>query len=358
MRLLYSAGALWVLARRWFAFALVLAILLSQYLMAVLSALGWLTLPLFWAASLSMLPGIGVVSLHALPGLALTWALREALLPHAWIAAERALPQTRAQSLTADLAVVVLAQSPLFVLYAGSCLTWGAERPAWMAGLWGRALLALALSILLSLAMGVAMLKGRRRSWHGTSKPAQRPHSMALSPPPALERLGVWAALLLLPLWRGPARSLGVWLLGQCLVLGACLIAALERPAYANWWLAAFALFAMQGSARAQALAQRDLAALTQASRALPLKREALGRSQTLLALAPSLLVWPALLAVLLLGPWQFAPRAGPLYLLAGLTLPALNLYLKGRVAENDAARWLFCLGLWVALATECVEWV
>ncbi|MEH0166584.1 hypothetical protein [Roseateles microcysteis] len=349
MRLRYSAAALWALARRWGAFVLVLAALLGQY---AGQAIGWPALPLFWAVSLPLWPGIAVVVAHALVATMLSWALRDALLPRHWLEAERALPQPRAAVYRADAAVVALAQAPLLLLHALSWLSWRLHQPAWMHGLWLGSAVAFAASLLLGLALGVLLLRwrrqpGRARWMRGTQiASASRPR--------------VWAALLLMPLWRGPARPLGLWLLAVATGLLICLQQAWHAPEHLRWWLAGYAFVALLGSSRALALAERDLQGLVDASLPLPLPARAWHHARRMLALAPVLLCWPLLLLMMLAGPWQLAPLAGPLSLLAALLAPVLALYLPadpGRKGDEiRAARWLLFLAVWIVLVTECLK--
>jgi len=349
MRMRYSAAALWALALRWGAFVLVLAALLGQY---AGQAIGWPALPLFWAVSLPALPGSLLVIGHALLATLLAWALREALLPRLWLEAERALPQPPAAAWWADAAVVGLAQAPLALLYIGSWFSWRLQAPAWMQGLWPASALALSISLLLGWLMGVLLLRWRRqpRRWSGL----MRPRAARRVAPRA------WAALLLLPMQRGPARPLGLWLLACVAALLLCLQQAWRAPDDLRWWLAAYAFLAQVGSSRGLALAQRDLAGLIGASAMLPLPAQAWHHAQRLLALGPVLLCWPLLTGLLLMGPWALAPLAGPLFLLAALLAPLLTLYLPaapGRKGDEiRAARWLLFLAVWIVLATECLK--
>lgn len=350
MRVRYSAVALWALARRWGAFVAVFAALLGNY---AGQAIGWPALPLFWAVSLTALPGMAVVAGHALIATLLAWALREALLPRRWMEAERALPLTRAQAWAADAAVVALTQAPLAFLYLASWISWRLHAPAWMRGLWLGSALALLASLLLGLLLGVLLLRWRRqpRRWRG---------QLLTIGTAASRQPRVWVALVLIPLWRGPARALGLWLVACFTALLLCLQQAWLAPEQLRWWLAAYAGIALLSASRGLTLAQRDLQALADASLPLPLPAKAWHHAQHLLALSPALLAWPLLVAMLMLGPWSLAPLAGPLFLAAALLAPALTLYLPaaaGRAGDEvRAARWLLFLTVWIVLATECLK--
>ena len=346
MRLAWSTGALLAVARRWAAFLLVsIAVLGIGYFVA---AIGWPAMPVLWASSLPSPEGLAVMVLHSGAATLLAWGLREALLPGHWLLAERALPLEWQQRSTADLAVIALAQSPLFALYACSLLSWWQADPAWLRGHWPRGLAFMAGSVALSLASAAGLLALRRKQ----PRPRGR-QDLTLA---GRTRLAPRTALILLPLWRGPARSVLTTLVITALGLGACLLGAALSASEPRWWLAAYAGVAMLGCTRAHALAHRELGPLLAASRHLPLPQRFGPRALGLLALAPVLLAWPLLLTLILSGPWRLAPMAAPLYLLAALIAPALQLSAPSAQTEPRAARWMLCLVLWVALATEILK--
>ncbi|MBT9491970.1 MAG: hypothetical protein IV107_06395 [Paucibacter sp.] len=350
MRLRWSAAELKALRRRWAAFIAVVAAVLGQFFATLI---GWPALPLFWASEQSGLLGQSAVVLHALPGLLLCWGLREQLLPRHWLDAERALPLRRRELLLADLAVITLALLPLALLYSISIAAWRYADPAWMRGLWPVALINFALSLLLSLLAAAALMQVRRRPRVGAA-PLAGPVSRR-TPPSSAVMSSSWA-LLLLPLWRGPARPVLHVLLLAGIALAAALLAALRWPQQASWALAVYTLLAMGLSARLHAQALRCYAPLMQASQVLPLRPTFWPQRLLLLALTPALLAWCALLALLMLGPWRLAPLAAPLFFAYGLLAPALPmLAAPGSSAESRAGRWLLSWALWVALASEAL---
>jgi len=356
LRWRYSAAALAALARRWGAFVAVVAALLGSYMV---QAIGWPMLPLLWASAQAWPLLLAGTAAHALPAAALAWGVREALLPARWLQAERALPLPRRQRHGADLCVIALAQAPLHALYLLSWLGWLHARPVWMQGRWGIALLCWLGSALLGLLLALALLQWRRR-------PAQRLGAKALiktSPrrrlPAAqqpIRRSGWWWPLILLPLWRGPARPVLLPLLLAPSCLLALLALAWQRPAQADWCLAGYALVAMLGVSRAHALAWRAYAPLVEASQALPLPTQAWPRRLMVLACAPAWLCWPLLCALLLSTPARLSPIVAPLYLLAAALMPLAAVLGARQRDEARAARWLFCLIVWVVLATECLQ--
>ena len=352
MRWRYSAGALAALARRWGGFVAVVAALLGSYMV---QAIGWPMLPLLWACAQPPALMLAGILAHALPAAVLAWGLREALLPTHWLQAERSLPLPRLQRHAADLSVIALAQLPLQALYLLSWLGWRHARPVWMQGLWGAAALAWLASALLGLLLALALLQGHRRPASAKTARAVLPTPMRPARP-----AGIWRALVLLPLWRGPARPVLLPLLLCPLGLLALLALAWRLPAQADWCLAGYALVAMLGTSRAHALALRCYAPLIEASQVLPLVPQAWPLRLMALASAPAWLNWPllcALLGALLLGgSWKLAPIVTPLYLLAAAILPVLAMSGPQQRSEVRAARWLLCLIVWVVLATECLQ--
>lgn len=348
LRLRWSAAELKALARRWAAFIAVVAALLGQFFTTLI---GWPALPLFWASQQPLSLGLAVVALHALPGLLLCWGLREQLLPAHWLEPERALPLRRRQLLMADLAVIALALMPLALLNLLSIAAWRHADPAWMRGLWPAAMGNFALSLLVSAAAAAALLQLRRRPRRLASAPSARHLAPALD----LDlTLGLNRALLLLPLLRGPARPVLHLLLLACAALAAALLAGLRWPQQASWALAAYTLLAMGVSARLHAQATRCYAPLIGECQVLPLPPGFWPRRLLLLALAPALLAWCALSALLLLGPWSLAPLATPLFIAYGLLAPALPMLVRpGGSPEARAGRWLLGWAIWVALASE-----
>jgi hypothetical protein len=349
MRLVWSSTALLAVLRRWAGFLIVAAGVLGiGYFVA---AIGWPALPVLWASSLPLLAGLAVLTAHAGIATLLAWGLREALLPAHWLLAERALPLTTGQRARADLAVVALAQSPLFLLYLGSLLSWRHVDPVWLRGHWPRGLVFAAASVLLSLASATGLLALRRR---------QRRPALARWPAPstsaARHLASPWTALLILPLWRGPARPVAgvlLWTLaGLLLLLAAVAAGAVEL----RWGLAGFAFVAMLGCTQAHARALRCYAPLIEASQRLPLAGNSWPLCLGGLALSPLVLAWPALALLLLTGPWALSPRIAPAYLVAAWLAPTVQMFAPSPQAEARAGRWMLALVLWVALATEMLR--
>ncbi|MBB4843483.1 hypothetical protein HNP55_002002 [Paucibacter oligotrophus] len=349
MRLRGSATELRALLRRWWGFVVVVAALLGQFFSTLI---GWPALPLFWA--LEQGPGLaaGLALLaHALPAILLCWALREQMLPRRWLQAEAALPLTRAQRRRADLAVLLLAQAPWILLNLASFLAWRLDSPAWMRGLWWGAGLGLGLSLLVSSAFGLLLMRAHRR---GPLRPAAGQLTVFKSPGAGKSSpLGIWRALIWLPLRRGPAKPVLAAQIQAVLAALASLGLAWAWPLQASWALALYTLLVMGFCARLNGLALSCFEPLRRASLGLPLAEAAWAWRLQGLALLPAFVAWLALLLTLLAGPWALSPRAAPLFLLSGLVAPLLGVACSGGTAELRAGRWLLIWGVWVALASE-----
>lgn len=349
MRLQWSRAELAALLRRWAAFLAVVAAVLGSF---VSTLIGWPALPLFWAMQADTPQVLSVAALmgHALPGLLLAWGLREALLPARWIPFERALPLRRAQLLRADLLVIALALLPWALLNLISFAAWRAASPAWMQGLWPQAMLGFVLSLLLSAGGALALMQRRRRA----GRPARR--AAAAGKTTGRPTVSTWAALMWLPLWRGPARPVLHGLLSALLGLLLCLAAAWRFPEHAAWALAFSTLLTQGFCARLQAQARQCYAPLQAASAMLPLNPRAWSLRLYALALLPALAAWLGWAALLALGPWSLGPRATPAFFIAAAAAPALALWRPEALSpEARAGRWLLSWGVWVALASEVI---
>jgi len=362
MRRCQVALAAWL--RRWGIYALTLALLLaagaSSPLAVVGAALGALVLPLLQAATPAALitPGGQLLLLAATLAYALVGALPVVLTrplwwPTRWVMAERALPlcpQTLRQSDRRLLVWLVLPWQVLQWLGAAALLT---NNPALADRHGALALLALAAAGAgaAGLGLGWMQLARRRALWRpdvalrGAASTPARPQAAAP------HKLGWWQALLWLPLWRGVARRSAHALLVGGLATPALAAAPLAAPAATGWWLAALALAALSTTALLRARSSDELAALWQACRNLPLRRAQLERGRRWLTLAP------ALAATLLGAPTLLHVGARPALAASYLVMLLLGCTLESRPPPPDAghhaSRWLLCLALSVALASE-----
>jgi hypothetical protein len=375
LRLRWCGLALLAFMRRWAAYLAVAATVAGagavgwQEIIPAVAA--WLVLPLFWASTQGAWP-LPATLLQAGAGAACIWGARSLLWPSAWAEAERALPIPRAATLRSDLLVVLLTLLPVgLLLVVGTASVLG-HHPAWLLPTQGRALAALAVACAGAVMLGVALLQagrqpaGRWARWRAPKGVALGVHrtesggSACLPPGAAVAALRIlsplrWPlALLVLPLWRGPARRTG-WtlLLGSAAVavpaLGLTLLQGGEP-----WWLVACSGLALLVATRVNHLARLETAELFDACRNLPVAPAPLQHARAalgLLAVLPGIvgLCTVALggrapgLRVAVLATWALA-------CLGGCTVEVLS---APADAATKAGRWLFTLVLCICLATE-----
>jgi hypothetical protein len=399
MRMSWCAWALRAFVRRWLVYVVVAAAVFgagaASFTTIVMGAAAWLVLPLFYAASKGpwLLPAW---ALQTLFGLGLIWGLRHLLWPLAWAEAERALPIEPTHSRRSDAVVVGVALLPLFVLYAAGAAALVGQDPAWLWPSRGLALVALVASGAASLGLGVWLLQRQRRATRaralGTAPPRDQPALALVTGAAAQTTASATAAvttsaiasaiagaiasaiaiasalavrwarlqqlwcLLCLPLWRGPATRSGQALGLGTLALAVPVLGLAASSAGADWWLAAFALLALLVATRVNHLLREELTPLLQACAPLPLSSSRLQRLCASLGLWPLCLMLPFLWLVLLglpTGGQHLRPAVWASYVLACLGSAALEVFSAPAPAEAKAARWLFCLALCVALATE-----
>lgn len=358
VRLRWCGLALKAFIARWGVYVLVTGLVLSagasgwdQVLQAVAAVL---VLPLFSASQHGwwLLPA---TLAQALFGAAAVWGARSLLWPLNWADSERALPLPRAETLRSDLLVVLLVLTPLLLMYGAGTVSVLAHRPAWLRPTQGRALAALALAAASSLALGAALLRWQRGYRSGGAATPSGRGGVA----PAVTETRVVSprrALILLPLWRGPARRTGAMLLtgSASLVLVAALPAASGWAAGWPWMLAAWAAVALLAATRIDHLARLELTELLQACAGLPVDHRSLLRTRSALGLLPLL---PGLAGVLI--GMAIAPPAGlrPAVLLAWAVACVLacvvEVFAGVQPASDKAARWWFNLIVCVCLASE-----
>jgi hypothetical protein len=388
MRMAWCALALRAFVRRWLVYVLVAAAVFGAgavgFVHIVMGAAAWLVLPLFYAASQGpwLLPAW---ALQTLFGLALIWGLRHLLWPLAWAEAERALPIEPTHSKRSDAVVVAIALLPLLVLYAAGAAALIGQDPPWLRPSRGHALLALVASAVATLWLGVWLLQRQRRAKRGhalataplgaragrakvTETVATAAASSLASAASAVIAVSAvsarWASghqvwcLLCLPLWRGPATRSGQALALGTLALAAPALGLASSRVGAGWWLAAFASLALLVATRVNHLLREELTPLLQACAPLPLSTSLLHKVRASLGLWPLLLMLPCLWLVL-----QFLPTSAqhlrPVvwvgFVLACLGSAAWEVFSAPAPAQAKAPRWLFCLALCVALASDVV---
>jgi hypothetical protein len=361
MRMRWCRWALQAFVKRWAVYLLVAVAVVGAgavgFVTIIMAAAAWVVLPLFYAASQGLwwLPAVVV---QALLGAAAVWGMRQWLWPLSWGDAERALPIARRELQRSDTQVVLIALLPLLLLYAVGGASLLSQNPDWLRPVRVRAGLGLMVAAAFSVLLGVGLLQRQRLP--ATVRALAVPASAATLPAISRSQSSTrwvgsahWAlALVWWPLWRGPARRTGQWLLVGTLVLLVPALGMSFSPHGVAWWLAALALLAMLVATRINHLAREELQPLLHACSMLPL------RLQRVEWLRASLGVWPVLLAlgvtaVVLLGQPAWRPVVGAAFAVALLMSVLLEVIAPPATAEDKAARWLFSLVLCVCLATE-----
>lgn len=363
IRLAWCRKALQSLVRRWGIYLLVGGIVLggagSSALDAMTALAAWCVLPLLQAAQQSNGQAFGMSIAYALAGAALAWGLSPVLWPRSWAEAERALPVTQRERQLSDLTVTALGLTPLFTVYLAGFAIWTVKSPPWFGAVRETALAMLALSMGLSLILGMAIL-GWRRSGPLAASASLR-HRAVAQTAASRQVCSATMALLVLPLWRGPARRSGRFFqlsLATLLAVDVCLIA---WPHHASWWLAVFAALAQTLTTRLNVLASAELGLLHAACVALPVAPSWLRRARQAIALLPLAVGSACLLALLLNQTGALHASVLAVYVLAVLTgnsalLIAAATSSKEQAETSPAARvswWLLVLVVQLALASE-----
>ncbi len=365
MRMRWCRLALWAFVRRWFAYLITGAGIVvigmaggvADAIATVQALCAWLVLPLFRAVNEPVWI-VPAVVLQALVGAGLVWGMRPLLWPVRWAAAERALPLTRRELLMSDARVVPLGLLPWALPCAIGAQALIARHPGWLQP--GRAVSALVVALLGSVALGVALLQWLRRPHR--ARPIGVPRWSESAPlRPTWSRSSAtvvrtaWpSALMWLPLWRGPARRSGhALLLGSTLL---CVPAAgvLRWPGAAPWCLAAYALVALLVVTRLASLLRLELTPLLQACTPLPLAMRPVARARNAAALLP--LPVSGLLLIASLPSSGVRPAVLSAYVVACLGSCALEAGLSTADPGSQSSRWLFCLVLMLALASEVMR--
>jgi hypothetical protein len=354
MRMRWCRAALWAFVRRWAAYLVVGALLLAAGggVAAAQSLCAWLVLPLFFALTEPMWIAPAVV-LHALIGAGLVWGMRSLLWPVRWRATERALPIARREVLRSDGFVVLLGLLPWMLPCALGAHALMARDPTWLQPVRGRAVFALSLALVGSIALGMAVLQWLRRAPQSVAARASGNGSAPTSPV-FVTRFGWLRALLWSPLWRGPGQRSGHLLLVASVGLCIPALALVRWPGVAGWWLAAYALGAMLTVTRLNALARLEFGPLLQACAPLPLAPATLRRGRAALTLAP--LPTSAALLCVALQAVDLRPAMLAAYLFAVTASCAIEARSTPIDPAAKASRWLFCVALMLALGSEVVR--
>jgi hypothetical protein len=371
VRLLWCRAALVALIKRWSLYialgVLMLCAFSSGALTAMAALVAWSVLPVFksaggplWLTALATLAHAGVGGL-----IVLAW--RPLLWPAGWLETERALPMAPRARWRSDLQVVALALLPLFALYVAGALTWSLQAPAWLNGMrwqaWGQLLASMGTSVALGMTavqrlrrpQRLARSAGKGMGAHALPEQARlhRPAQATAGLAP-LRRVPAWRALIVWPVWQGPARRVGHMLVGSTLALWALEgVLAFAAPAWAPWWLAGWGLLLMAAGGRLHSLIHSDLQPLHAACAPLPLAPRTLAHWRLALALLPTGLGLAGMVLAWGLAPAQVRPAVARLY---GCALASSQLWLLRRPsvqAQAQVSRWLLTLVVLTAIASE-----
>ena len=380
VRLGWCLALLRAFMRRWGVYIAVVLLVLSgssDSAVAAMKALAaWTVRPLLHAAAHPLwLAALGTAA-HAMAGALVVWGLRPLLWPRGWAEVERALPIPPAQQRRSDALVVGLALVPLFGVYLAGAAVWVIESRGRLPPHGGAAALWLVVSMALSVAAGVAILQRMRHAPAGPPQgripecAARRyssdPRSVHARVAKVTLRsrgrpLPAWRALVLLPLWRGPAQRSGR-LLAACGVLLLAFSPVLARwPQFAAWWLGAFASLGLLATSRLAGLVALELTPLHDECGVLPIAPARLRQWRRIAAMLPLSVALPALLTVavlridglrpIVLAAFAAAAWSGALWQVVLST--ARRSMARGEDPEARVAGWLFTLVLLLALASE-----
>jgi hypothetical protein len=369
VRLAWCKATLVSLLRRWGIYVAIGLLILggggSSAVVAMMAMAAWSVTPLFQATQLSSLHG-GVMTIgYALLGGMIVLGLSPWLWPRTWAEAERALPINRSERRRSDLTVVMLGLTPLFAIYTLGTVIWLVQFSAWLQVVWVRGIFMLAVSMALSASLGVAVLQWRRRL-----PPKSTP---AWAYRGGQRRVGHWSghqqslssamAVVVLPLFRGPAQRSGRVFVLTLVALATCAAALIGLPHFASWWLAAFAAVAQMMVTRLKVVVSADMEPLHEACAALPVNPVRLKVARQAVVMLPLVAGQLFLTAAIYLGTVPVKPLVFAAYLLASflgnlaLVVAASAQPVPG-VREDPAARvswWLVILVLSVAVASEVV---
>jgi hypothetical protein len=324
--------------------------------------LAWSVYPLLRAASQA--PHIAVLAMlaHSLIGGGVIFALRPMLWPTAWREAESALPLSRACLRRSDAQVVLLALLPVAAVYAGGMATWLASGAAWVAPVRTMGLYMVLASLVGSVAWGMLVLQLWRRPVRWSSPVAvisiKSPDFVATN---AYKKSATGhfylISLILLPLWRGPARRVGTVFLAGMGAGMACCAALLRWPDALGWSLAVYALLSLALTTRLCKLINTDLAPLHDACAPLPIAPADLLRTRQALALMPQIcaLLMVGVTGLALRHTLHLAPLLG--FVLTSSAFHAVLvlkcLARRSGQPQDEAAWWLVALVIVVAFASE-----
>jgi hypothetical protein len=365
VRFAWCKAALVSLLRRWGIYVVGGLLILGGSGTAMMAIAAWSVAPLFQAARHSIVQSSLLTLGYALLGGAIILGLSPWLWPRAWAEAERALPIDKTNRRRSDVIVVMLGLTPVFTIYLLGTVIWFVQFPAWFQEVWARAIFMLTFAIGLSVALGVTVLEWRRKllpnsntGWRFRAR--QRVSGLRNNPS---HRLSTAMALVILPMFRGPAKRSGRFFAWTLATLMGCVLALVAAPRFASWWLAAFAAIAQVMVTRLNVVLAADMEPLHEACAALPISPSWLKFARRVAVMAPLVAGQLLLSAAIGLGKVNVKPSIFAAYVLASLlcnlalVVAASTKALPG-AREDPAARvswWLVTLVVSVALASEVV---
>jgi len=363
VRLRWCLAALIDLLKRWGVYLSVGVVVIASSGNGALAAMSgltaWSVLPLMRASQepLGWIPVVAAA--HSLAGAVIVWGLRPVLWSRAWSEAENALPIDPAQRRMSDLLVVTLGLAPLFCAYIAGTVVWVGRSPAWMQGGWALSFFGLMLSMALSVAWGSLILSSMRRP--PRAAPAGRVRKTTFTA--TRQRMSPIAALVVLPLLRGPAGRAGRLLLASVVALLLVDAALWRWTEFASWWLAAFAALALVLTTRLNGVVTSDLTPVHLACAQLPLAPATLLRARRVVALLPQFIGQLMLLVALLPARHSVRPAVLAAFMLTAIAgaihQVVTTTAIEGQREQDPAHRvsiWLFILVLLVALASEVIR--
>ncbi|MBK7613765.1 MAG: hypothetical protein IPJ08_04610 [Burkholderiales bacterium] len=331
-------------------------------LAAVAAVAAWTVLPLSWVVAHTRwtVPALAqlalVLALQTAASVSLVRALRPLLWPTAWRDSEAALPLSASAVRRSDAVVSALALLLWWAVQALGMANVLLQNPAWLQSARWAAPTALLFTQALAWALGLRGLQAARGAAVGRFRRSVAGAATGAALPTATPW---WWALLVLPVWRAEARTLGIWWLASLVLLMAPSLLLWWQPEWASAIYAGWSVAALSLTSRLGHLSRQSLVPLLQAAAAsLPLPLATLDRARRWQLLLPALAGAALLLASALLGPQaaQFRPAV-----LAGWALvAALSVWWASgqppRQADEAALRWLLSLVIQLALSTEVLS--
>jgi hypothetical protein len=365
VRFAWCKAALVSLLRRWGIYVAAGLLILGGSGTAMMAMAAWSVAPLFQAARHSIVQSSLLTLAYALIGGAIVLGLSPWLWPRTWAEAERALPIDKSDRRRSDLIVVMLGLTPVFTIYLLGTVIWFVQFPAWFQEVWTMAIVMLTVTMGLSVALGVAVLEWRRKLLPNSTTGwrfggGQRLSGFRTTPS---HRLSTAMALVILPMFRGPAKRSGRFFAWTLATLMGCVLALVAAPGLASWWLAAFAALAQVMVTRLNVVLAADIEPLHDACAALPISPSWLKFARRVAVMAPLVVGQLLLSAAIGLGNVNVKPSFFTAYMLVSLLcnlalVVAASTKARPGAREDPAARvswWLVTLVLSIALASEVV---